>query len=753
MELLVTIVVLGVLAAVVVFAVRDTKSTAVSAACVADAEALDRAESTNDAIHSRYATEAELVSNGYLTAESELHDVTLQSSGYSVVPRGDCFGVPGGAGATTTSGSGQEPTTTIASQPMFAAMSVPSLPSGIVAGSVISPAVSVSLLDEQGAVQQVDGVAITVSLSTNPTGAVLGGATTVSTVGGTAMFSDLRLDKSASGYVLEASSMVAPSSSSTPFAIGAAPPATLEFTQQPDAGITTTAWTSQPVVTLRDSFGNVANSGAASVTLSVSPGSGTPGASLSCASTTVAATAGLASFGGCKIATIGTGYRLVAASTAMASVTSAPFSVSGAPTKLVITQQPTNALAGATIAPSFTVRVTDSANNVVTASSATISLTISTNPAAGVLAGTVTQTADAGIATFDGLSINRVGTGYRLTAASPGLTAAVSSTFNITAGTPSKLTFKVEPSGAKAGVNWTKQPAVSITDVLGNTVTSSTAAVTLAITEGTGVAGAALTCTANPKAAVAGVTTFAGCKINLPGSDYSITASSPGIPDVVSAPFDNPVGPATKVQLGQQPLSSAAGAAFGSTVTVSVRDAVGNVVKTSTATISLSISTNPGGGSLSGTTSVVVVDGLASFPGLSINKSGTGYKLTATSTGLTSVASSTFNITAAAATAVEFRAQPGGGAANAAWSAQPTTAIVDAYGNTVTTSTAAVTLSVKPATGTPGAVLTCTSNPKASVAGLATFAGCKINSAGTGYVLNATATGLTGGQSQSFAIS
>ena len=40
-----------------------------------------------------------------------------------------------------------------------------------------------------------------------------------------------------------------------------------------------------------------------------------------------------------------------------------------------------------------------------------------------------------------------------------------------------------------------------------------------------------------------------------------------------------------------------------------------------------------------------------------------------------------------------------------------------------------------------GTRLTCTANPKSAVAGIATFAGCKLDQAGTGIVLRATATG------------
>ncbi len=276
---------------------------------------------------------------------------------------------------------------------------------------------------------------------------------------------------------------------------------------------------------------------------------------------------------------------------------------------------------------------------------------------------------------------------------------------------------------------------------------------TLTITPGSGTSGAALTCTANPKAAVAGIATFAGCKIDKPGDDYILTASSPDLPTETSATFANPVGPATKLVITQQPSTVVAGSTVAPAVTVAVRDAVGNVVTSSTATVSLAISTNPGAGTLSGTTSVAVVNGIATFPNLSINKTGTGYKLTASSTGLTSIASTAFNITAGPAAQLAFTTQPNGGALNASWTTQPRVTIRDALGNTVTTSTAPVRLTITSGTGATAAVLTCTSNPKAAATGIATFAACKINKSGTGFTLTATSSGLSDAVSQAFTIS
>jgi hypothetical protein len=79
-------------------------------------------------------------------------------------------------------------------------------------------------------------------------------------------------------------------------------------------------------------------------------------------------------------------------------------------------------------------------------------------------------------------------------------------------------------------------------------------------------------------------------------------------------------------------------------VQVGLVDGNGDVVPSASATVSLAIGVNPSGGVLSGTTSVPTVDGVASFPGISIDATGLDYTLVASSGSLTSVESTTFLI-------------------------------------------------------------------------------------------------------------
>lgn len=109
-------------------------------------------------------------------------------------------------------------------------------------------------------------------------------------------------------------------------------------------------------------------------------------------------------------------------------------------------------------------------------------------------------------------------------------------------------------------------------------------------------------------------------------------------------------GPATKLLYGVQPSNSTAGQSISPTVVVQVTDAYNNVVTSSSVSVTLAIGVNPGAGTLSGTLTQAAASGLAIFSGISINKSGTGYTLSATSAGLSSVTSNAFNVVAAAAT-------------------------------------------------------------------------------------------------------
>src|SRR5437867_1510466 len=407
----------------------------------------------------------------------------------------------------------------------------------------------------------------------------------------------------------------------------------------------------------------------------------------------------------------------------------------GPAAKLVFTVQPSTAAAGAMNTPAVQVTVQEAQGNTVTTATTGITVAIGTNPASGTLAGTKTVAAASGVATFSTLSLNIVGSGYTLTATAAGLTGATSSAFNISAGAAAKLVFTVQPSNAAAGAANTPAVRVTIQDPQGNTVTTATTSITLAIGTNPGSGTLAGTTTV---AAVNGVASFANLSINNPGTGYTLTASATGLTGATSNAFtiNLSVGPAAKVVFTVQPSNAAAGAAITPAVQVAVQDAQGNTVTTATTSITVAIGTNPASGTLAGTKTVAAVNGVATFFNLSIDKAGTGYTLTASATGLTGATSSAFNIGVGAAAKLGFTVQPSNAAAGAAITPAVQVAVQDAQGNTVTTATTSITVAIgtNPASGTlSGTTIV------AAVSGVATFSNLSLNPAGTGYTLTASA--------------
>ncbi len=132
-----------------------------------------------------------------------------------------------------------------------------------------------------------------------------------------------------------------------------------------------------------------------------------------------------------------------------------------------------------------------------------------------------------------------------------------------------------------------------------------------------------------------GVATYAGCAIDKAGVAYKLNATSaPALTAAATNAFNVNVGPPTRLAFVVQPPTSAtARVAFPGSIQVGITDAGGNVVTSGiTATIGLSIGTNPSAGTLScpANNTATTSNGIATFTGCSINNKGNGYTLVAT---------------------------------------------------------------------------------------------------------------------------
>ena len=321
----------------------------------------------------------------------------------------------------------------------------------------------------------------------------------------------------------------------------------------------------------------------------------------------------------------------------------------GAPTALAFSVQPTNAVAGVGIAPSVAVRVVDAYGNL-TPSAASVTLAIGTNPGGGTLSGTLTVAAVAGVATFPGISIDKVGTGYTLAATASGLAGSTSAAFDVTPAAAAALEFGQQPTNVAADAAIAPAVTVRLLDAFGN-LTTSTANVTVAI--GTNPSAGTLSGTTTV-AAVSGIATFSTLSINKVGVGYTLTAASGALTGATSAAFNVTHGTPAKLVFLQGPTNSAAGQAIAPAMTVAVRDVHDNLCDTATTLVTLALSSNPTGATLGGTIAVNAVAGIATFSGITVSSVGTGYAFSATSSGLVTAISVGFDVTAACSTPPTF---------------------------------------------------------------------------------------------------
>src|SRR3989442_1094552 len=268
---------------------------------------------------------------------------------------------------------------------------------------------------------------------------------------------------------------------------------------------------------------------------------------------------------------------------------------------------------------------------------------------------------------------------------------------------PTQLAFNVEPTTTTAGHQVTPAVQVTALDARGRPVPGFTQNVTVTLTAGTGTSGATLTGTTTV-AAANGVATFYTLSLDKSSTGYMLTATASGLSAATSAPFDINPGPATHLVFTVQPANATAGATFTPAVQASAQDASGNTVPSFTGQVTVALGgTNPSGGTLAGTTTVTAADGVATFYALSLDKSGTGYTLTATASGLSAATSAPFDVTPGAATHLVFTGQPGNTGAGATLTPAVQVAAQDAAGNTVPSFTGSVTVALggtKPAGGT-----------------------------------------------------
>lgn len=623
----------------------------------------------------------------------------------------------------------------------------------------------------------------------------LGGVLTVPVADGSATFSGLSLVKAGTPFTLQVSATGLPSATTSPFTVTAAAPVQLGVVTPPPTTVTAGVGFGLTLAA-EDAYGNVDSSASGDVTVAMATD---PTGDTMAGATTLPLSGGLATFSGLTLTKAGSGYVLQATSTGLTAPSPGDltFSVAaGTPSQLaLISPPPASVTAGTPF--NMVLAAEDQYGNVVTSLATSVSLALADNPGGSILGGATSVAFSAGLASFTQLTLTRVGTGYSFLASSYDMTpttALADLRLNVVAAGATQLVVTSEPpfavtTGESFGLTVTAE------DTYGNTATgfSNTLAIAPANAGLMGNLGGPLTAQAS-----GGVATFSGLSLEKPGSPFTLQITSTGLPLAVTSPFTVSTGQATQLVVIAAPSSVTVGTAFG--LQVAAEDPYGNIDGTFGGTVSLSMATNPNIADLGGTLSATAVDGVATFSGLTLDATGPGESLSATTAGLASATTGLIDVVASGGTDTSGSSSSGGDSSTSSGSSGSTTTGGGSSGGTTTGSSSSGTtttgggpsdttsggsgtsvtgpylvISSQPATVTAGhyfqisvvaedaqgqvdtgfsgkVTVALANNPTGAVLGgtltmpvidgVLTFYGLTLNAAGSGYTIRATAGGF-----------
>jgi len=221
------------------------------------------------------------------------------------------------------------------------------------------------------------------------------------------------------------------------------------------------------------------------------------------------------------------------------------------------------------------------------------------------------------------------------------------STVPSTPGRAVKLAFTIQPQNTLSQTVMAPI-VVAVEDAHGNIVTTPGYTVALGLTANpeTGFSGT------NDVKTVNGIATFSGITLFGPGPGNTFTADarpdtydiSDSIATATSVSFEITSGPAAKLAFTVAPSVVDPIDAITPAVAVTILDTAGNKVWRATNRVTLTLGSDPAGGTLRGTTTVAPSNGVAIFSNLSIDNPGPGYTFAAAAPGLAVETSNAFEV-------------------------------------------------------------------------------------------------------------
>ena len=318
---------------------------------------------------------------------------------------------------------------------------------------------------------------------------------------------------------------------------------------------------------------------------------------------------------------VGTNYQLRFTSGSLTAVTSGNFTVTAGSMNAsgsTVTAAASQLTAGSGTT-TITVQLRDVAGNPVSATGRTVAMSANI--------GTLGSVTDNGGGSYSATFTAPATTGQAVISATVDGTAIPSKpTVWIVAGAASALSISTQPVAGASGATMSTQPVVRVVDASGNTVSSSTASVT--VTAGTGTLGGTTTVSATSGVATFSGVTFAG----LSSTTHTLTFAASGLTSATTTVQPTGTGSASTIAVNAGNNQSAtAGSAVTTVPSVLVTDSGGNPVSGRSVTFAVAT----GAGTVVGGSATTNSSGIAAVTSWTLGTTAGANTLTATASGLT----------------------------------------------------------------------------------------------------------------------
>lgn len=238
---------------------------------------------------------------------------------------------------------------------------------------------------------------------------------------------------------------------------------------------------------------------------------------------------------------------------------------------------------------------------------------------------------------IDGLSASVAALSARISKLETDVTTLVQCLPKVPASPAAQIVITTQPVGATSGGPLATQPNLAVWDAFGVPAISTAVTVTASLTGGGTLGGTTAV------AASAGVATFTNLTVTGAGAHTLTFTASPTLPPTTSNVFTMSTPVPTSLTVHTQPVGAASGSVLATQPVVYVLDNIGNLATGATGTITAAI--HSGTSVLSGTATVSISAGIATFTNLVCTGADTVTLRFTSSAGYTLVDSASFTIT------------------------------------------------------------------------------------------------------------